>query len=114
MYVGLYMFDDKFDEGGCEVQCVVCEIVIVYDVGVDVDGVVCVFVVLVFDYEVKWLFEVQLQGVDFYYLCFVFEYYLVLCVFGFDVDIVFVYVLFDGYCVVVVLLLLIVLDDFVL
>jgi beta-galactosidase len=69
-------------------------------------------VALVFDYEAKWLFEVQPQGADFHYPRFAFEYYSALRALGLDVDIVPAHAPLDGYKLVVVPPLPVVPDDF--
>jgi beta-galactosidase len=56
----------------------------------------------VFDYESKWLFDIQPQGLDFNYMRFAFEYYSALRSLGLDVDIVSRHAPLDGYRLIVV------------
>ncbi|MCR5895282.1 MULTISPECIES: beta-galactosidase [Burkholderia] len=114
MHAGLNTPDNRLDEGGREAQRVAREIAAIRDAGADADpnGAVRAPVALVFDYEAKWLFEVQPQGADFHYPRFAFEYYAALRSLGLDVDIVSAHAPLDGYRLVVVPPLPVVPDDF--
>jgi len=112
MHAGLNTPDNRLDEGGREAQRVAQEIAAVLDADADANGAVRAPVALVFDYEAKWLFEVQPQGADFHYPRFAFEYYSALRSLGLDVDIVSAHAPLDGYRLVVVPPLPIVPDDF--
>ncbi|RDU98973.1 beta-galactosidase [Trinickia dinghuensis] len=115
MHAGLNTPDNRLDIGGSEAERVAQELRALADAGADadVDGRVDTPVALVFDYEAKWLFEVQPQGVDFHYPRFAVEYYSALRALGFDVDIVPPHASLDGYKLIVVPPLPIVSDDLV-
>jgi beta-galactosidase len=113
MHAGLNTPDNRLDIGGSEAERVAQEIRAVADANVDADGNVTTPVALVFDYDAKWLFEVQPQGADFHYPRFVVEYYSALRALGFDVDIVSTHAPLDGYKLIVVPSLPVVPDDLV-
>jgi len=113
MHAGLNTPDNRLDIGGSEAERVAQEIRAVADAHVDADGKVTTPVALVFDYDAKWLFEVQPQGADFHYPRFVVEYYSALRALGFDVDIVSTHAPLDGYKLIVVPSLPVVPDDLV-
>jgi len=66
MHAGLHTPDNRLDIGGGEAQRVAQEIRAVVAADADAAGAVRTPVALVFDYEAKWLFEVQPQGLDFH------------------------------------------------
>jgi beta-galactosidase len=70
-------------------------------------------IALVFDYQSKWLLDIQPQGIDYNYTRFAFEYYSALRALGLDVDIVSRDASFDGYRLIVIPSMAIVSDDFV-
>ena len=115
MHAGLNTPDNRLDIGGSEAERVAQELRALADAGADVnaDGKVRTPVALVFDYEAKWLFEVQPQGIDFHYPRYAVEYYSALRALGFDVDIVPTHAPLDGYKLIVVPPLPIVSDDLV-
>lgn len=112
MHAGLNTPDNRLDLGGNEATQVAADIRRVLDAHADAAGDVRAAVALVFDYEAKWLFEVQPQGADFHYPRFAFEYYSALRSLGLDVDIVPAHAPLDGYKLVVVPPLPVVPDDF--
>src|SRR6185437_12406266 len=61
MHAGLNTPDNRLDVGGGEAERVAQELRTLADAGagIDADGKVDTRVALVFDYEAKWLFEVQ-------------------------------------------------------
>jgi beta-galactosidase len=113
MHAGLNTPDNRLDIGGGEAERVAQEIRAVAEANVDADGKVTTPVALVFDYDAKWLFEVQPQGADFHYPRFAVEYYSALRALGFDVDIVSTHAPLDGYKLIVVPPLPVVPDDLV-
>lgn len=115
MHAGLNTPDNRLDVGGGEAERVAQELRTLADAGagIDADGKVDTRVALVFDYEAKWLFEVQPQGIDFHYPRYAVEYYSALRALGFDVDIVPTHASLDGYKLIVVPPLPIVSDDLV-
>jgi beta-galactosidase len=113
MHAGLNTPDNRLDIGGSEAERVAQEIRAVAEADVDADGKVTTPVALVFDYEAKWLFEVQPQAADFHYPRFVVEYYSALRALGFDVDIVSTHAPLDGYKLIVVPSLPVVTEDLV-
>ncbi|WP_042299672.1 beta-galactosidase [Paraburkholderia kururiensis] len=112
MHAGLNTPDNRLDLGGSEATQVAADIRRVLDAHADATSNVRADVALVFDYEAKWLFEVQPQGADFHYPRFAFEYYSALRSLGLDVDIVPAHAPLDGYKLVVVPPLPVVPDDF--
>ncbi|WP_199541588.1 beta-galactosidase [Paraburkholderia kururiensis] len=112
MHAGLNTPDNRLDLGGNEATQVAADIRRVLDEHADATHNVQADVALVFDYEAKWLFEVQPQGADFHYPRFAFEYYSALRSLGLDVDIVPAHAPLDGYKLVVVPPLPVVPDDF--
>ena len=104
MHAGLNTPDNRLDIGGSEAERVAQELRALADAASDTDagGKVETSVALVFDYEAKWLFEVQPQGIDFHYPRFAVEYYSALRALGFDVDIVSTHAPLDGYKLIVV------------
>jgi len=113
MHAGLNTPDNRLDLGGTEAARVAGEIrAVLADPRADANASVTTPVALVFDYEAKWLFEVQPQGADFHYPRFAVEYYSTLRALGFDVDIVPVHAPLDGYKLIVVPPLPVVPDDF--
>lgn len=102
MHAGLNTPDNRLDLGGNEATQVAADIRRVLDEHADATHNVQADVALVFDYEAKWLFEVQPQGADFHYPRFAFEYYSALRSLGLDVDIVPAHAPLDGYKLVVV------------
>ncbi|WP_233873005.1 beta-galactosidase [Paraburkholderia adhaesiva] len=112
MHAGLNTPDNRLDIGGEEAARVATEIRTVLDAQGSADFNVKTPVALVFDYEAKWLFEIQPQGADFHYPRFAFEYYSALRALGFDVDIVSAHAPLDGYRLIVVPPLPVVPDDF--
>ncbi|MDR3095957.1 MAG: beta-galactosidase [Paraburkholderia sp.] len=113
MHAGLNTPDNRLDLGGAEAARVAEEIrAVLADPQADANTSVTTPVALVFDYEAKWLFEVQPQGADFHYPRFAVEYYSALRALGFDVDIVPVHAPLDGYRLIVVPPLPVVPDDF--
>ncbi|MFX1736141.1 beta-galactosidase [Paraburkholderia sp. A1RI_3L] len=112
MHAGLNTPDNRLDLGGNEATQVAADIRRVLDAHADATHNVQADVALVFDYEAKWLFEVQPQGADFHYPRFAFEYYSALRSLGLDVDIVPAHAPLDGYKLVVVPPLPVVPDDF--
>ncbi|MCG5071867.1 beta-galactosidase [Paraburkholderia tagetis] len=113
MHAGLNTPDDRLDLGGAEAARVAEEIrAVLADSQADANASIETPVALVFDYEAKWLFEVQPQGADFHYPRFAVEYYSALRALGFDVDIVPVHAPLDGYKLIVVPPLPVVPDDF--
>lgn len=112
MHAGLNTPDNRLDLGGSEATQVAADIRRVLDAHADATHNVQADVALVFDYEAKWLFEVQPQGADFHYPRFAFEYYSALRALGLDVDIVPAHAPLDGYKLVVVPPLPVVPDDF--
>jgi beta-galactosidase len=113
MHAGLNTPDNRLDIGGSEAERVAQEIRAVAEAKADADGKVTTPVALVFDYDAKWLFEVQPQGADFHYPRFAVEYYSALRALGFDVDIVSTHAPLDGYKLIVVPPLPVVPDDLV-
>lgn len=112
MHAGLNTPDNRLDLGGNEATQVAADVRRVLDAHADATHNVQADVALVFDYEAKWLFEVQPQGADFHYPRFAFEYYSALRALGLDVDIVPAHAPLDGYKLVVVPPLPVVPDDF--
>lgn len=112
MHAGLNTPDNRLDLGGNEATQVAADVRRVLDAHADATHNVQADVALVFDYEAKWLFEVQPQGADFHYPRFAFEYYSALRSLGLDVDIVPAHAPLDGYKLVVVPPLPVVPDDF--
>ena len=113
MHAGLNTPDNRLDLGGTEAARVADEIrAVLADAQADASASVKTPVALVFDYEAKWLFEVQPQGADFHYPRFAVEYYSALRALGFDVDIVPVNAPLEGYKLIVVPPLPVVPDDF--
>jgi beta-galactosidase len=113
MHAGLNTPDNRLDIGGSEAERVAHEIRAVAQADVAGDGDITTPVALVFDYEAKWLFEVQPQGADFHYPRFVVEYYSALRALGFDVDIVSTHASLEGYKLIVVPSLPVVPEDLV-
>jgi beta-galactosidase len=113
MHAGLNTPDNRLDIGGSEAERVAQEIRALAEAKADADGKVTTPVALVFDYDAKWLFEVQPQGADFHYPRFAVEYYSALRALGFDVDIVSTHAPLDGYKLIVVPPLPVVPDDLV-
>ncbi|MGN6668190.1 MAG: beta-galactosidase, partial [Trinickia sp.] len=115
MHAGLNTPDNRLDIGGSEAERVAREIRALEDAGpsADADGKVHASVALIFDYDAKWLFEVQPQGIDFHYPRYAVEYYSALRALGFDVDIVPPHAPLDGYKLIVVPPLPVVSDDLV-
>ncbi|RQH06944.1 beta-galactosidase [Paraburkholderia dinghuensis] len=112
MHAGLNTPDNRLDIGGEEAARVAKEIRTVLDAQGSADFNVKTSVALVFDYEAKWLCEIQPQGADFHYPRFAFEYYSALRALGFDVDIISARARLDGYRLIVVPPLPVVPDDF--
>lgn len=113
MHAGLNTPDNRLDIGGSEAERVAQELRLLADAAgsVNADGKVETSVALLFDYEAKWLFEVQPQGVDFHYPRYAVEYYSALRALGFDVDIIPTDAPLDGYKLIVVPPLPVVSDD---
>jgi beta-galactosidase len=100
MHAGLNTPDNRLDVGGSEAERVAHEIgsLSSEDAHADVRSKIA----LIYDYEAKWLFEIQPQGADFHYPRFAFEYYSALRALGFDVDIISADANLDGYAMIVV------------
>jgi beta-galactosidase len=86
MHAGLNTPDRRLDAGGHEARQVAAEIALL---GAHAQsGSAAARVALVFDYEARWLLQVQPQGADFDYLRQAYEWYGALRSLGLDVDIV--------------------------
>ncbi|SPB14658.1 glycoside hydrolase, family 42-like protein [Caballeronia novacaledonica] len=112
MHAGLNTPDNRLDIGGGEAERVACEIAAIESANVDANAVVRGKIALIYDYDAKWLFEIQPQGADFHYPRFAFEYYSALRALGFDLDVISADASLDGYAMIVVPPLPIVPDDF--
>jgi beta-galactosidase len=100
MHAGLNTPDRKLDAGGREAQQVAAELALL---GAQARPAAGAPVALVFDYEARWLLQVQPHGADFDYLRQAYEWYGALRSLGLDVDIVSSHVsTLDDYSLVVV------------
>jgi beta-galactosidase len=112
MHAGLNTPDNRLDIGGSEAERVAHEIAAVEAANVDANADVHGRIALIYDYESKWLLEIQPQGADFHYPRFAFEYYSALRALGFDVDVISAHAPLDGYAMIVVPPMPAVPDDF--
>jgi beta-galactosidase len=102
MHAGLNTPDNRLDLGGGEAERVAKEIAAIEEADAEANADVRSKIALVFDYEAKWMLEIQPQGADYHYPRFAFEYYSALRALGFDVDIVSIDAWLDGYAMIVV------------
>jgi beta-galactosidase len=103
MHAGLNTPDNQLDLGGTEAAEVARELAAIELVTTTAARArVEARVALIFDYEAKWLFEVQPQGRDFQYGRIVFDYYSALRSLGLDVDVIPASAALDGYALIVV------------
>jgi beta-galactosidase len=103
MHAGLNTPDNQLDLGGSEAAEVARELAaLALTASTAPQAKVEARVALIFDYEAKWLFEVQPQGRDFQYGRIVFDYYSALRSLGLDVDVIPASAALDGYALIVV------------
>jgi beta-galactosidase len=98
MHAGLNTPDNRLDLGGSEAAEVTRELQAITSPQAKVSARVA----LIFDYEAKWLFEIQPQGKDFAYGRIVFDYYSALRSLGLDVDVIPAGAALEGYALIVV------------
>lgn len=102
MHAGLNTPDNRLDLGGAEAAQVASELALLDAGDKSADCAVRTRVALLFDYEARWMFEIQPQGADFNYARIVFDYYSALRALGLDVDVIPVSSALDGYAMIVV------------
>ena len=107
LHAGLHTPDNARDVGGDEAADVARELAAI----TAPHDAVATRVALIFDYEARWMGEIQPQGKDFQYERVVFDYYSALRAMGLDVDVIPSHAPFDGYGLIVVPSLPVLPDD---